>query len=147
MIRSAALLVFLLAMHGPAAAQAPSEPDPTDIEALEGLRAEEDAARVRRRVLAEFWCRRIEDSGRRAECDRVVDACRLPDGTPGMECLAVRWMLRRDEVCLADELKADRVACLERRLDAMIEKLADLPELIDRRIREVFRPRLHKLDR
>jgi regulator of replication initiation timing len=56
--------------------------------------------------------------------------------------------LSRDALCSADDFEKDKVACLERQVDALTRELADLrrdlPRLIEEGVQRAMEPRLHR---
>jgi hypothetical protein len=97
--------------------------------------------------LANSWCGRLDDGDRRAQCLRDIESCTWPLGA-STTCAGVLRRLSRDALCGAEDLKRDKVACLERQVDALTRELADLrrdlPRLIEQGVQRAMEPRLHR---
>jgi hypothetical protein len=140
MKRFAALLVILVGVQQPAATQGPDWAVPS---------GPEFSQRAKER-LVESWCGTPDKGGKRDECARAIEACAAPGALLGFDAMCVRtlWASSVDVVCAAPELKDDKVACLERRVQVLSGQLAaltrDLPKLIDERVKQALEPRLHR---
>lgn len=98
-------------------------------------------------------CSNLYNSLERMECiDRRSALLRcetLQDDALQAKCLRSIAPLRpAPDVCDTKALKKDRVACLERRLQALDRELAqmrhDIPRLVEEGVRAAMRPRVHK---
>jgi hypothetical protein len=134
------VLLAILVVTQPAAAQGPDLSMRQQLERL--LERGQYQALIRS-------CGALPDDARRAECLRALEACSRPgEQAASADCVRTMWTLRYEEICNTDELKGDKVACLERKVDALTRELAqlqrDLPRLIEEGIRAALEPRLHR---
>jgi hypothetical protein len=140
MPRFVALLAMLvIAQHAVVA----EEPTPSPLQSLE------KSLKMGRYRALKSRCEALAESSRRAECLRTLETCTEPGAQAvSAECLHTLLALDSQRVCGSDDLKSDRTACLERRMDALTKELAqlrrDLPKMIEDSLRQAMEPRLHQ---